>query len=202
MKLKSDMNYFQALRNGFERFSPLSDDAWLLIQPYLTPRNFKKGDVILQMGEVAKSIYFLCQGVLRAYCLDQSGNTYNKNIFLENDFSGSTVSLILQKPSTFTIEALEDGVMVKVDYQAYKTLVLRHHEWTEVYINYLEKNWVIDKEKHEVSLVMEQGKDRYTQFLIEHPGIEKRIAQHHIAAHLGITPTQLSRIKKEIAEKK
>lgn len=57
---------------------------------------------------------------------------------------------------------------------------------------------MIDKEQREISLVMENATERYLTLLKKHPNIDHRIPQLHIAAHLGITPTQLSRIKKSL----
>jgi len=37
--------------------------------------------------------------------------------------------------------------------------------------------------------------------ITKYPQLELRIAQHHIASYLGITPEALSRIKKSIIEK-
>ena len=60
------------------------------------------------------------------------------------------------------------------------------------------KNWIIEKEEREVSLVMENATERYIKLLQKHPNIDQRIQKLHIASHLGITPTQLSRIRKNI----
>jgi len=43
-----------------------------------------------------------------ANIFDYEGKTYNKNIFVEGDWVGSTVSNILSKPSEFTIKAITD----------------------------------------------------------------------------------------------
>ena len=47
-------------------------------------------------------------------------------------------------------------------------------------------------------LIIDDATTRYENFIKNNPNIENRIAQHHIANHLGITPTQLSRIRKKI----
>ncbi|MDH6310542.1 hypothetical protein M2451_003368 [Dysgonomonas sp. PFB1-18] len=43
---------------------------------------------------------------------------------------------------------------------------------------------------------MEDSLIRYEELLKLHPDIEKNVPLQHIASHLGITPTQLSRIRK------
>jgi DNA-binding MarR family transcriptional regulator len=47
-------------------------------------------------------------------------------------------------------------------------------------------------------LVMENATTRYLKFLANHPNIDNRIPLQYIASHLGITPTQLSRIRKDL----
>jgi ribosomal protein L10 len=48
---------------------------------------------------------------------------------------------------------------------------------------------------------LKEAKERYLDFITLHPNIEDRIPLQFIASHLGITPTQLSRIRKKIKEK-
>ena len=84
------------------------------------------------------------------------------------------------------------------DFEKYKELIEKYNEFKTFYINYLEKNWVIIKEKNEISLILDDATTRYENFIKNNPNIENRIAKHHIANHLGITPTQLSRIRKKL----
>jgi len=51
------------------------------------------------------------------------------------------------------------------------------------------------KEKREIELVTIEATGRYEIFKKEHPNLENLINQYHIASYLGITPTQLSRIR-------
>jgi len=41
---------------------------------------------------------------------------------------------------------------------------------------------------------------RYLILQKEYPGIELKIPQYHIAAYLGISPTQLSRIRRDLSQ--
>jgi CRP-like cAMP-binding protein len=55
----------------------------------------------------------------------------------------------------------------------------------------------IRKEKREIELVTLDARERYAIFRKEHPTLEQFIPQYHIASYLGITPTQLSRIRRK-----
>lgn len=193
--------YISAFKAKLNSYSPITEESWSKIEALITFSRFKKDDLIIRNGAIAKSIYFVCNGALRAYTTDSEGNFYTKNIFLESNLAGSTVSYLLSKPSQFTIDALEDSIVIAVNYKAYRQLINTHNDLKDFYIAYLEKNWVIDKEPREVALVMENAKSRYLNLLEIHPNIDQRIQQMHLASHLGITPTQLSRIKKELKNK-
>jgi CRP-like cAMP-binding protein len=53
----------------------------------------------------------------------------------------------------------------------------------------------VRKEKREIELVTLEAKERYAIFQQEHPQLEQLIPQYHIASYLGVSPTQLSRIR-------
>ncbi len=179
-------------------YSPLSDESFSLFEAIINFQTLKKDQILLNIGDVAKHIHFVCEGAIVAFFTDSEGNTYNKNIFLEKQFAGSTVSALLKIPSEFTLQAIEKTTLISVDYYRYKELISKNDEVKNFYISYLEKNWVIDKEQREISLVMENATTRYLKFLDRYPNIDTRIPLQHIASHLGITPTQLSRIRKDL----
>lgn len=189
--------YNQFIKTTFTLDTPLSEESLAALQAIAQVETFPKNSFLLPVGKTARKVHLLYQGAIIAYFLDHDGNTYNKNIFLEGDFVGSTVSYLTNSPSKFALEAIEDCTVISFDYQAYRKLIETHADLKDFYIAYLERNWVISKEKREIALVMESAGSRYLQLLKEHPGIDERIPLRHIASHLGITPTQLSRIRKE-----
>lgn len=196
--ISNNQRYLTHLKQTIESYYPLSENSWQLIENITEFQTLKKGETLLQNGEIAKNLHFIVKGILRAFITDQEGNFYNKNLFLENYFAGSKVSLMLQSPSNFTIEALEDSIIINLNYKKYMSLINENDDLKNFYIAHLEKNWIIDKEQREVALVMQNATERYVSLLEKHPSIADRVPLLHIASHLGITPTQLSRIRKSL----
>ncbi|TSE10452.1 MULTISPECIES: Crp/Fnr family transcriptional regulator [Aquimarina] len=196
--IMDEEKYIDDLKSKFESYAPISRESWLQIESLITFQILKKDDTLLRNGQVAKNIHFVCKGALRAFFTDFEGNIYNKNIFLEHDLAGSKVSLLQKTPSNFTLEALEDTVLININYTNYRKVINENDDLKAFYIAYLEKNWVIEKEEREISLVMQNATERYSKLIALHPDINQRIPQLHIASHLGITPTQLSRIRKSL----
>lgn len=190
--------YLSDLKSKFECYASISNESWLRIKEITEFQRLEKGEILLREGQISRKVYFICEGALRAFCADINGNSYNKNLFLENNFAGSTVSSIQKTPSIFTLEALEDSIIISIDYSKYRQLIFSNNDLKDFYIAYLERNWIIEKEQREVSLVLENATVRYLKFIRQHPNIDQRIPLQHIASHLGITPTQLSRIRKNL----
>ena len=193
--------YISDLKLKFESYAQISVKSWSLIESIIKFQELENDEILLRNGQIAKNIHFVCKGALRAYVTDYDGNIYNKNIFLETDFAGSTVSYLLSTPSNFTLQALENTILISLNYKKYRQFIDDNIDLKNFYIAYLENNWVIEKEQREVSLVMENATDRYLKLLSKHSNIDQRIQQLHLASHLGITPTQLSRIRKDLKKK-
>lgn len=179
-------------------YYPVPEEALQSLASIAHIQKLTKNEILLHVGNVSKQFYYIYKGALIAYFTDESGNTYDKNIFLDNSFAASTVSALLNEPSQFTLQAVEDTILLRLNYRRYKELIYANEDLKSFYIAYLEKNWVIEKEQREVSIVMENAQVRYQKLLQQYPTIDKRIPLRHIASNLGITPTQLSRIRKAL----
>lgn len=197
----NENNFFLAkFKETVIQYYPISDKSFSLFKDIIKFQTFEKEEILLDIGKVSKHIHFICKGAIIAYFTDKNGTIYTKNIFLEKQFAGSTISAILKTPSEFTLKTIEETTLISIDYEKYKELIYKNDELKNFYIAYLEKNWVIDKEQREISLVMENATSRYLKLIASYPEINKRIPLQYIASHLGITPTQLSRIRKDLKE--
>jgi CRP-like cAMP-binding protein len=195
---ENKVSYLNSLNAYLSSYATISATSFELIKNLVKFQRLAKNEILIAEGEIARSIYFLGRGAIRAYSSNAEGHTYNKNIFLKNKMVGSMVSSLMQKPSTFTLQALEDCVLLSINFIKFKQLINENEDLKNYYIAYIEKDWIIEKEQREVSLVMDNASIRYQKLIKIHPNIEKEISLHHIASHLGITPTQLSRIRRDL----
>ncbi len=188
----------QKFRKKIDSYYAISEATFQEMLKIGSVIKIKKNEILVQQGFVGRHFCFLYSGYMVAFIHDDQGRTYNKNIFVASDWVGSMVSNILHKPSEFTIKAVTDCVLLSLPYKKFRDMIFQTDDLKSFYIHYLEKNWVIDKEKREVSIVMEEAGVRYQKLLQSHPEIEKYVPLQDVASHLGITPTQLSRIRKQL----
>lgn len=190
------MNHLEFLKQLYQYY-PLSDQTIKALLDICSEEHYHKNDLLLESGSMARYYYFIKSGLIGYYTLDERGDSIYKIFFEENSFVASTAAIIKNEPSDFNIIALEDCSVIKYPVKAFRELLEKYHDLALFHIHYLEKNWVVKKEPLEVSLKYETAKQRYL-VLLENKPLHNRLKQHHIASYLGITPTQLSRIKKEL----
>lgn len=191
---------FYHLVETLRRYSPLSDETIVQYLRCCRVKQLEKGQHLLELGQIPSHFAFLHKGLIRAYVMDEAGNEFNKNFFAEGRFPGSMTALLNNEPSFLAIQALEPVEVVEIDFSQFRALLETNSELMMFQIRYLEKHWLLEKESKEIGYLQYEAKQRYQDFLINYQSILPRLSQFHIASYLGITPTQLSRIKKPLSQ--
>jgi CRP-like cAMP-binding protein len=149
-------------------------------------------------GNIPQSYAYVYQGLIRCFACDENGKEYNKIFFDEGMFPGAMTALLTSSESMLSFETIEDTLIIEINFSAYRKLMIEKSDLKLFQIYYLEKNWLLAKDSREIEIVQDDATDRYLRFIDESPALVNRLAQYHIASHLGITPTQLSRIRKNL----
>lgn len=126
-------------------------------------------------NEVPKTYGFVIAGLFSYHHIYENGDLVIKNFFSEYSFIASTAALVENTNSLFAIQALEDALILEFSNCNFRKLMLQYPEIALFHINYLEKNWVVDKEPLEIDLKYKTAKYRYENFLDEYGNIEDRL---------------------------
>jgi len=177
---------------------PLQSTTWEALEPLFTPKEWKKGAHFIKIGAYAQKIAFLESGYVRGYYRHDNGTEYNKHFFKSPCFVGGYTSLVTRQPTQIGQQALTDCRVWEADYQKILQLSQAHADivWLT---KALAEQFLVQKEHREIQLVLLEASERYQIFRKEFPDLELLIPQYHIAAYLGVSPTQLSRIRKKLS---
>ncbi len=184
------------LYNYFNTISPIQECTWRIVKNIFSPHSLKKGEYFIEGGEIARKVGFLKQGVIRAFYRNNDGDEYNKHFFTGNCMVGGYSSLVTHLPNTIYQQALTDCELLIGNFKEITDLLDAHQD-LERLLRKIAEGYFVDKEKREVEIVLLEANKRYAIFQQEYPQLEQLIPQYHIASYLGITPTQLSRIRKQ-----
>ncbi|TSE04964.1 Crp/Fnr family transcriptional regulator [Aquimarina algiphila] len=159
---------------------------------------FNRGDFFLQYGKPCIEIGMLIKGIMRGFVYDNDGNEITTHFYQENDMIIG--SYIPKTNVVMSIEALEECKISIADYSEVMSWVNKDKEITKIVTNEFQK---LNKQLQSrlVSLLNLNSVEKYELFLKEYPNLINRIPHYYIANYLGITPTQLSRARKQFINK-
>ncbi len=181
----------------FQKTTSLSEKTIGLMGDFFVFDELKKGEYFIRKGQFAKEIAFLESGIVRAYYVDKNGKEYNKHFFSPSSIIGSYASLISKQQNKVAQQALTDCKIWKVSYAKIEELSAVNHE-IERLRRVIAENFFLSHEKKELEMALLDADKRYLIFREEFPGIELKIPQYQVASYLGISATQLSRIRKKL----
>ncbi len=158
-------------------------------------RQLKPGAAFIEAGESSRHFAFVNSGLLRLFYRHNDGRELNKSFVTENHFVGAYSAYLTDTPTRFTIEALEQTLLLEASLDRVVELSEQYPCW-EHFRRLLTEQLYIRKEQREAEFLLDDAETRYHLFQQRYPGLEDRIAQYHIASYIGITPVALSRIRK------
>ena len=186
---------------GFlKNISNLNPETLSLLTSHTTEIVLKKHEYFVKDGEVSREVGILIQGIVRSFFVTREGKEYNKNLFAAPNIIGSYVSFITGQPNRLPQQALTDCIVLKTPLSVIEKLSENNIEIERLRRKIAEHFFVL-KEKRELEMVLLQAEERYMIFQEEFKGIEQLIPQYHVASYLGISATQLSRIRNKMSRK-
>ncbi len=158
-------------------------------------KKIKKNEFFISEGQVPKKFGIVIGGLFRYYYLDDKGDEFTKGLIMTGNVLTAYSAMLHQQKSLFNIQALEDAVILEINYSLWLELQKQNPFWDKFLIALLQKGYCV-KEKRERELLLLDAETRYKNFQEEFPALEKRIKLQIIASYLGIKPESLSRIRK------
>lgn len=182
------LDYFMNLSKDCELSQELTGLA--------TFKNISTGQSILEAGHRTNYICLVVSGLVRGFYIDEEGNDRTKCFSQKGDWCLSH-NYVSDMPCPFFLEAEQDTVLAMFhipDIERFK----EKYPVLKQKIEILLADAMLKSEQRIYSFISMEAKDRYLLILKEQPELIKNAKQEHIASYLGITPSSLSRIKKNL----
>lgn len=182
-----------------ERLAISNEQAALAVNG-LSIKTFKKGEFILNAGDLKSDTYFINSGLLRCYSIDEKGKEHIIQFAPEDWMISERDSAIFNEASYFFIDAIEntEAVVLKTDF--FERIQPIVPEILKLNILMLH-NSIRFMQKRINMLLAATAEERYLDFIKLYPNLTLRVPQWMIASYLGITPESLSRVRKDLAQK-
>ncbi|WP_217594297.1 Crp/Fnr family transcriptional regulator [Cohnella sp. GbtcB17] len=179
------------------RWTSLGEEDQQAIVNEIRVEKLDKGAVLFKQGDVPAACYFILEGCVRQYAIDEDGREVTTNFYTEEQAIAIFNHHKSDKSSEYTFVCVEDSVLVVGDLDQEKDMYDKHPQLEFMTRRMMEENF--SKVQAEfAAFIASSPEARVKTLLANRPSLFDRVPQHQLASYLGITPESLSRIKKRI----
>lgn len=157
-------------------------------------RQLGKDDTLLSLHSVCRHYYFVNNGSLRIFFLE-NGQEYTSWFAFENYFFTELKSYTSQTFSRYSIVAIEETEILEISKTDMDNL-LSKFDWWKNFLLFSQQKTILKLTDAIQSFQTQSAKERYED-LFRHPDLIQRTKQKDLSTMLGITRHSLSRIKKK-----
>lgn len=196
-----DNTMFEQLIKNMQKSIALSPEQLQAISQYFIPRKLRKKQYIQNAGDVSKYAVFVERGLLRSFSVDETGHEHVMQFATEGWWITDMASFLSGEDSIYNIEALEDAELLLMT-KASMDKLIHDIPVMERYFRLLMQENIVALQRRLRVVQTHSAEETYLKFMEARPDIVTRAPQQYIALYLGITPETLSRVRKQVSERK
>lgn len=179
------------------QYGSLNEQQVTLIRRHATELLLQEGDYFSEAGKVADRVGFILEGVIRVSYYNKEGEDVTRYFIDEDNFVVDLNSFDNRIPSSEYVQAVTACRFLVFSKKSWEDLSFTILGWDAI-VSKITSKALLQKIERISPLIAEDASSRYKTFLERYPGIVNRVALVFIASYLGITPSSLSRIRREI----
>ena len=186
-------HYFQNLYNYFRRFVNISGEEFDQLTPYFEIRKFDKKAKMVKIGEVDLYFNIIMKGLVRKYIMVKKKEV-TIQLSTEGHMIHSEISFNLQQPSDCIVEAIEPTTVLSISYANLQVIYEKFPE-TERLGRLIITDMFIKKDFRDLDQLKKTTRERFLEYMQNHPNMLQRVPQKYLASYLNIKPETFSRLK-------
>ena len=178
----------------FNNIKAISDPLDSHLRQIVEKVEYKKGDVILHIGQVCRHICFIESGYIRVHFLQQDGKDVTTWFLLEGDFAIAVSSFFTETPSRVMITAEEDCVVWQITRQQLNETceILPEFYYHRVIIT---ERYHAQGEERDLDCKMLDTKQVCQNLFDKRPELFSRVKLMHLASYLNMSYKSVERFR-------
>jgi CRP-like cAMP-binding protein len=181
------------LRKQIFALHPLSEEEWTDFSAIWQPVQYKRKTILTTAGETERYLYFVTEGVQRAFYIDDHHPEATVVFSYAPSFSGIVDSFLTQQPSRYFLETLTSSKMLRTTYQQVQQLMDKHHNierWVRLSVS-----WVImGLLERQIELLSYSAEEKFRILLKRSPHVLQLIPHKYLASYMGIDASTFSKL--------
>lgn len=177
-----------------KRYVSLQPHEEELLCSKLEVKEVKKKTAILEPGQHCKGNYFVVNGLVRQYYVNDKMNEQIIQFALEGWWIADQDSLLNKQPATTYIQTIEATKLLLL-HERDSTLLFQSIPALESYFRIMMQKSFVASQRRIGFIFNQSDEERYRYFTRLFPAFVQRVPQYMLASYLGFTPQFLSRLR-------
>ena len=192
---------YEQLLVSLQRLSTFSREGMEQLIPYLEIRQFEKKKKLVNQGEMEDYMNVVIKGLVRKYVPSSIRGEVTLQLATEGHFIQSEISFHHRVPSEVIIQTLEPTVLVSIHHERMNEALQKIPE-AEALGRVIIMQMFIKKDARYFDQLNTSTRDRFIEYMNNHPHMLQRVPQKVLASYLNIKPETFSRLKHLLLQKK
>ena len=189
-----------SVRGFINQHTELTDEDFQTLASKFHPVSFDKKTKVVDIGDIATTIYFVLQGITRRYFYRGKQEVIT-HLVKENGIMGSVISFLTGEPSRYILETIEPVTALAISKADLEGLFLSDKKW-EKFGRKIITSFFLQIEYHNLDNIRFSTKERFINFMKQSPDLVLRVPQKYLASYLEIQPETFSRLKHLMVKEK
>ncbi|MFM8912672.1 MAG: Crp/Fnr family transcriptional regulator [Flammeovirgaceae bacterium] len=190
MSLTESLVYLQKFCNALH---PLTEHEWNDFAQVWETGEAKRKSILTAQGETEQHLYFITEGVQRAYYHTDDDKEATLVFTYPYSFSGVADSFLTQTPSRYFFETLTQSKFLKTSYAQLQALMKRHPNFERFFLN-ATAFALRGALERQIELQTFSAEKKFTTLLNRSPQVLRLIPHKYLASYLGIDAATFSKL--------
>ncbi|GAB3944034.1 hypothetical protein GCM10028805_11110 [Spirosoma harenae] len=166
------------------------------ILAYFQPLQVRKKQNLIEAGHVCNTLYFVVNGCLRLFFLNEKGVEQTTQFAIENWWLTDFLAFPHQRVTEFSIQAVENSELLSISLSSYDQLLMEFPQVERYFRLIYQRAYGASQVRMKYQHIYSR-EEMYHHFLNHFPQFVQRIPQYLLASYLGFTPEYLSELRKK-----
>tara|TARA_R110002049_G_scaffold3795_3_gene27479 strand:+ start:7204 stop:7779 length:576 start_codon:yes stop_codon:yes gene_type:complete len=179
-----------------EKFTEINEIEFASIFNFFKTIKVRKKENLLIQGQICKMHFFVLNGCLRKFFINNKGVEQTTEFAIENWWITDNIAYEHELPTEFHIQAVEKSEILTIDKQSQDKLLTEHPKMERYFRFIYQRAYAASQMR--IKYLYEFSKEEfYHQLCRNQPEFVQRVPQYLIASFLGFTPEYLSEIRNQ-----
>jgi CRP-like cAMP-binding protein len=183
----------EVLKNYISKTISLTDAEFDYFYSHFKPGSFKKGQAIITAGEQIDSEYFVVDGVLKSFYINDNLKMYILQFAMSTWWISDFDALYSKIPATINVDCITDANVLCLTNEDREKLCSELHQ-VEYLFRWRTNKGYVASQKRLLSFMNSDVRHRYEELMSQYPALYNMVPKYLIAAYLGVSRETLSRL--------